>query len=97
MLTVTENAKKKLAEALQKQTADPEVAIRIKPSPSTSTRLELVLDKERQGDQVVESKEGKKLLLVAPDLLSGFEGIVMNYRETPQGAGFTMSKLDHGT
>ena len=58
MLTVTAKAKEKLnKEALEKQTMDPEAAIRIIPSSSMPTRLEFVLDKEREGDQVVEREE----------------------------------------
>ena len=97
MLTVTVNAKEKLKEALQEQTADPEVAIRIIPSPSMPNRLELVLDKEKEGDQVVESEEGTKVLLIGDDLAPALEGMIIDYQETPQGAGFTMSKLAPGT
>jgi thioredoxin 1 len=92
MLTVTVNAKQKLKEALQQQT-DPETAIRIIPSPSDPNQLQLALDKEKQGDQVVETEEGIKVLLIGPDLAPALEGMVMDYRETPEGSGFTMSKL----
>ena len=59
MLTVTGKAKEKHnKEALEKQTMDLEAAIKIIPSSSIPTRLEFVLDKEREGDQVVEREEG---------------------------------------
>ena len=93
MLTVTATAKEKLKEALQKKTTDPEVAIRIIPSSSMPDQLELFLDKERKGDQVVESEEGIKVLIIGPDSVPMLEGMVLDYKETPQGAGFTMSKL----
>ena len=92
MLSVTASAKEKLKEALQKQTTDPEMAIRIVSSPSDPTRLELVLDKEKEGDQVVEGEEGAKLLLIGPDLVSALEGMVVDHEETPEGAGFSISK-----
>ena len=50
MVTVAITAKEKLKEALQEQTADPEVAIRIVSSPSEPNRLQLGLDKEKEGD-----------------------------------------------
>lgn len=93
MLTVTAKAKEKLKEALQKQTTDLEVAIRIIPSRSTPNRLELVLDKEKEGDQVVESEGGTKVLLIGSDLAPELEGMVIDHQETPQGAGFSISKF----
>jgi thioredoxin 1 len=91
MLTVTASAREKLKEALQQQ-ADSKMAIRIIPSPSNPDQLQLALDKPKEEDQVVESEDGVKLLLVGPDLAPALEGIVMDYQETPQGSGFTMSK-----
>jgi Fe-S cluster assembly iron-binding protein IscA len=92
VLTVTTTAKEKLKQALQKQTTDPEMAIRIVSSPSEPNRLELVLDKEKEGDQVVETEEGVAVLLIGPDLVSAQEGFVVDYQETPEGADFTISK-----
>jgi len=92
MLTVTANAKEKLKEALQEQTTDLEVAIRIIPSPSMQNQLQLVLDKEREGDQVVEGEGGTKVLLIGSDLAPALEGVVIDYQETPQGTGFSISK-----
>ena len=92
MLTVTANAKEKLKEALQQQ-ADPQMAIRIIPSPSSPDQLQFALDNPKEEDQVVESDDGVKLLLVGPDLAPALEGMSMDYQETPQGSGFTMSRL----
>jgi len=92
MLMVTTSAEEKLKEALQQQ-ADPQMAIRIIPSPSNPDQIQLVLDKPKEEDQVVESDDGIKLLLVGPDLAPALEGITMDYQETPQGSGFTMSRL----
>ena len=92
MLTVTTTAKEKFKEALQTRTTDPEIAMRIIPSPSKPNRLELVLDKEKEGDQVVEAEEGRKVLLIGADLVSALEEMVIDYQQTPEGTGFTISK-----
>ena len=92
MLTVTALAAEKLKEAIQAQTTDPEVAIRLIPSPSIPNRIEMVLDKEREGDQVVES-EGAKVLLISLELAPALDGMVIDCQETPQGVQFTISKL----
>lgn len=97
MLTVTDSAKEKLTEALQEQTSDPEIAIRIVPSPSEPNRLELVLDQERDGDQVVENSEGAKVLLIGPELTPALSGMVFDYQETSQGDGFTLSMSEPET
>ena len=96
MLTVTPLAAEKLKEAIQAQTTDPEVCIRLIPSPSKPNQLEMTLDKERKGDQVVES-EGVKILLLSSELAPVLEGMVIDCQETPQGMHFTISKLAPGT
>jgi thioredoxin 1 len=93
MLTITTSAKGKLQEALQQQ-AEPETAIRIISSPSNPDQLQLALDKPKEEDQVVESDDGIKLLLIGPDLAPALEGITMDYQETPQGSGFTMTRVN---
>jgi len=90
---VTATAKEKLEEALQVQTTDPEVAISIIASPSGPNRLEWVLDEEKEGDEVVETEGGIKVLLIEPDLAPALDGLVIDRQETPEGAGFTISKL----
>jgi Fe-S cluster assembly iron-binding protein IscA len=92
MLTVTTTAKEKFKETLQSKTTDPEIAIRIVCSPSKPGRLDLVLDKEKEGDQVVETEEGRKVLLIEPNLVSALEEMVVDYKETPEGTGFSISK-----
>jgi hypothetical protein len=59
------------------------VAVRIIPFPSMPNRLGLVLDKEKEGDQVVGIEDGRKVLLIGPDLAPGLEGMVLDYQETP--------------
>jgi len=97
MLTVTTNAKERIKEAL-KHTSNPEVAIRIVPSSSEPNRLQLVLDEEKEGDQVVATEEGKKLLLIGTDLAPVLDEMVLDCQETPEGKSLiTISKPDPST
>jgi len=92
MITVTALAKEKLKQALQKQTSDPDVAIRITSNYQIAHRLELILDKEKCGDRVVHSTEGDKVLLVRPDVASGLQGVVLDYGKTFYGTDFILAK-----
>ena len=92
MITVTAQAKEKLKQALQKQTSDPEVAMRITSNYQIANRLELILDKEKRGDKVVRSTEGSKVLLVRPEIANGLRGIVLDYGKTFYGTGFIIAK-----
>jgi Fe-S cluster assembly iron-binding protein IscA len=93
MLTVTAKAKEKLKELLQGRTTDPEEAMRVISSPSNPEQLKFVLDKAKEADHVVESEEGRKLLLIGPVLAPVLEEKVIDYQETSQLVGFTISKL----
>ena len=94
MLIVTPRAKEKLKESLlEEQIMDPEVTFRITPVHSMPNRLGIALDKENKGDQIVKSKEGIKILLIQSDLVQGLEGMVLDYQESLQAAGFTISKF----
>lgn len=92
MLTVTNTAKEKLKGALQTQTTNPEIAMRIISSPLKPNWLESVCDREKEGDQVVRTEEGRKVLLIGADLGPALEEVVIDYKETPEGTGFTVSK-----
>lgn len=92
MITVTAQAKERLKQALRKQTADPEVAIRITSNYHMSNRLELILDKEKSGDMVVHSTEGKKVLLVRRDMAKALKGFVIDYGKTGNGNDFIIAK-----
>lgn len=93
MLEVTTKAKEKLKEILQQETRDPEIAIRVTPGSSMSKQLDLVLSKEKKGDQVVLSPAGIKILLIRYDLAQCFEGVVLDYKETFQGGDFIINKI----
>jgi len=92
MLTVTEQAAAKLREAIQAQTEDPELAIRLVPSAARPRQLDMALDKEKEGDQVVES-EGAKVLFVSAELAQALDGMVIDCQDTPQGAQFSIARL----
>jgi Fe-S cluster assembly iron-binding protein IscA len=96
MVTVTARAAEKLRGDLQAVTTDPEAAVRLIPSPSVPNQIKMILDKEKEGDQVVES-EGVKILLLDSEIGEVLEGMVIDYEETPQGTRFTISRLAPGT
>lgn len=82
MLTVTSEAKQLLLEALLANTDDPEVGLRLALGPGG--QLALVLDKEAEGDQVVEH-EGSKVLLVGAELAFVVDGVTIDVRDTEDG------------
>ena len=90
MFIVTIEAEEKLEESLQEQTADSEVAM-IVANPANPIELSLTLDKEKEGDQVVRSEGGRKILLVQSNLATEFERMVFDHQETPQCSYFTLS------
>jgi len=90
-------AKKILQKKIQELKKDPKKAIRLIPSPSDIGQLEMGLDKGREGDEVVESDDGIKVLLIGVDLVPAQEGMVIVFRETPQGTNLTTSKLGDDT
>lgn len=92
MLAVTETAKDKLKDTIPKLTDEPGFALRMVVSPTDETKLDLVLGREQEGDQVVEDPEGDTVLLIEPDLAGKLEGIVFDYVENENVKGFTMHK-----
>lgn len=92
MVTVTALAAEKLNEGLQAATTDSEVCIRLALASSVPNRIEMVLDKAKEEDQIVEN-EGTKLILLDPEIAQPLEGMVINYEESPQGGKFTLAKL----
>jgi len=57
-------------------------------SQSTPNKFNLIWDKEKEGDQVVKSDNGKKALLIGPEVAPILEEKVVDYREE---AGFSVS------
>jgi hypothetical protein len=79
MLTVTEQAKKKLREVLLDQTTNPKIAFRITPFFSEPTRFWLILDHETEGDLVIENEGGRNILLANSSLVPELEGMVLDH------------------
>lgn len=96
MVTVTASATERIRKDMQAAETEPEVGIRLILSPSIPNQIEVVLDKEKEGDQIVES-EGVKILLIDPEIGQRLEGVVIDYEQMPQGGRFSLSKLAPGT
>jgi Fe-S cluster assembly iron-binding protein IscA len=93
MLTVTEGAKEKLKSRLLRLKTDSERTIRLVPSSKKQGKWKMIWDTERPEDQVVESKDGIKILLVAAELVRAVDGMVVDFRTTAEGTGFAIYRL----
>ena len=81
MLVVTEAVKVKFKETLIERSKDPEEIIRAIISTSDPNKIEFVLSKEEEGDQVIKSEEGEKILVIGSNLAPTLEGMVLDYQE----------------
>lgn len=97
MLNVSPTAKVRLQRALEDRPQQDGHTFRLIFSSSEPKAFQIGLDKERDGDQIVKSNEGKKLLLVGADLAAELDGWEFDYQETPQGEGFTVSQPSMGS
>ena len=97
MLTVTEAAKEKLKSRLLRLKRGSKRTIRLIPAPKKPGKWKMIWDKERPEDQVVESKDGIKILLVGAELVRAIEGMVVDFRTTAEGTGFAIYKLRSAT
>ena len=89
MVSVTEAAKQELKKKLLEYAAEPDVGLRLKSGPSG--QLGLVLDRESEGDQVVEHDE-MKVLLVASELATTLAGSTVDIEDTNEGRRLVVSK-----
>ena len=89
-LTVTPPAKKKLEENLLKAKKD-DRCIRLIHSPTNPNGLKFAFDRIREGDQIVETDEGKKVLLIGQDIGKSIEGMIIDVQETPNGSKFVIT------
>jgi len=94
MLTITARAGKKLAEAATTRAGTPGKLMRLCMTPSGFGPLDLFLDEAGEGDLVVTSQDGRKVLLVGPLLADALDGMVMDCRNTPAGLVFTLVLSD---
>ena len=97
MLKVTAVAKEELRNILKELAADPEMAVRLAPSPAKADKFQLALGKEQEGDQIVQSKDGKKILLIGPDMAQSLEEMVFDYERAPDEKGFIMRTSTPGS
>jgi Fe-S cluster assembly iron-binding protein IscA len=97
MLTVTDAAKEKLKSRLLRSKKDSETTIRLIPSSKNPGKWKMIWDKEKPEDQIVESEDGMKILLIGTDLDRVMEGMAVDFRTTPEGTGFAIYKLRSNT
>lgn len=83
MIRVTEGAKQEFKKMLTANTDDPEACLRI--SADEQRGIGVAIDKEKDGDRVVEH-EGSKLLLVEKAVAYTLQGITIDVKDTPEGA-----------
>ena len=82
MFTVTESAKQVLKDTLVAHTDDPENVLRLSVTPPG--QLGIVVDKETEGDQVIEH-EGAKVLLLSSEVVTAVEGLTLDAQDTAEG------------
>ena len=90
MVTVTERARQELKTVLTAKTDDPQIGLRLALQPPE--QLGLVLDTEKEADQVVEHKEAK-VLLIGQELAKLLETVTIDCRETAEGPTLVISKV----
>ena len=88
MLAVTDRAKAMLKETLSESTDKPGIALRLKRDEELG-KLSIMLDIEREGDQVIDHEE-LKVLLVDTDLSFEMEGISLDFNENVEGSGWVL-------
>lgn len=92
MLSVTTTAKDKLREELLEVREDDTSLIRIAPSTANPAKIGFLLDTEKDGDKLVMDNMGDKLLLVDSGLADILSGMVLDFGETVNGPGYTITK-----
>jgi len=89
VLTVTEGARQNLKETLLSFTDNREMGLRL--SMTEPGRFGLALDKEREGDQVVEH-EGLNVLFIGLDMVDALQGTTIDVRDAPDGPQLVISR-----
>jgi len=89
MLNVTEPAANLLHKTLEHKAEDDGI-LRLTRS---GEGLGLVVDMEKEGDQIV-AHDGRNVLAVDPDLSRELEGVVMDLVEAPEGPRLAMTAPD---
>ncbi len=82
MITVTQGAREELKRILAEHSDNPDLGLRL--TPGTQSDYELLLDGERDGDEVFQH-EGSKVLFVPKDLSNVLDGVTVDFAETDSG------------
>jgi Fe-S cluster assembly iron-binding protein IscA len=93
VITVTDKARETLKELLSSNSDDPEVSLRLVAKPTG--QFGLALDKEAEGDQVVE-QEGAKVLLIGHELANILGGTTLDVQDTSDGPKLSISQPEEG-
>ncbi len=91
MLTVTAHAKRELKNILEQRNLGPGRCLRlaIPPAWPGPGDFGIVIDDEKSDDLTV-TLRGTKILLLSQQLVPQMSTSVLDYKETPQGMGFTL-------
>ncbi len=68
---------------------DPRIGLRL--APDTEGQLQLFVDSEKEGDQIVE-KGGSNLLLIGEEVIDTLSGATIDYRATPTGPQLVLDR-----
>ena len=89
MVEVTERAREELKKALDAQAVEPDNGLRL--ALMGPDEFGLGVDKEKEGDQIVEH-EGSKVLMVESKLADALDGITIDVHDSEAGPRLVMSK-----
>jgi|GEM_PF-1492370 len=84
---------RELKDTLQSKTTDPDIRFRLVLLPGDSQKLLLILDREKDEDQILEM-DGRAVVILAPDLVKALDGMVIDYQRKTGGAGFVVVPPD---
>ncbi len=96
MLTVTPAALEKLRQELETRNVGPASCFRLVVSPLKPGQLRMVVDRDREGDCILEDG-GKRILLLSPDVATLMRGATLDYKKGVISSGFSVSSVqaDH--
>ena len=94
MISVTEVAKEELKKLSLQVLEQPETVLRL--VPNEQGQLGLVIDREREDDQVVKHEEAT-ILVVDKELSTALEGIGIDYQDTPDGPRLALIRTEETT
>ena len=91
MLKVTEAATEELHRILGTSNIDQGKYLRLATPPEWTGQGDfgIVIDENREGDVVIEV-EGQMLLLISGSIAESLSDSVFDFKDTPQGVGFTL-------